>query len=142
MDEKHPQPVFAWPASETEVRVEFDRPVQPEMLREVLATAKLTSGAYVRAGDRFETIWPGYAVVESQKDAPRREVAIHSAELTPDGRTLVLATDRHVAAEHYALSLPGMGRPARGKDGGQKRGRRLRLIWIMTSMAWKWTGGR
>lgn len=122
VDEKHPQPVFAWPASETEVRVEFDRPVQPEMLRDVLSTSKLTAGAYVRAGDRFETIWPGYAVVEAQKDAPRREMAIHSAQLTPDGRTLVLATDRHVAGQHYALTLSGMGRSARGKDEGQKRG--------------------
>ena len=121
VDREHPQPVLVWPASANEVRVEFDRPVKPEMLRDVLSTAKLTSGAYVRAGDRFETIWPGYAVVEAQKDAPRRDLMIHSAQLTPDGRTLVLATDRHVAAQHYALTLPGMGRLARIKDEGQKR---------------------
>jgi putative heme-binding domain-containing protein len=122
IERAHPQPLFAWPAGPNEVRVEFDRAVKPEMLRDVLSTAKLTAGAYVRAGDRFETIWPGYAVVEAQKDAPRREMMIHSAQLTPDGRTLILATDRHVSAEHYALSLPGMGRPARGTDEGQKRG--------------------
>lgn len=120
-DEEHPQPIFAWPAGEREVRVEFDRPVKPEMLKDALAKCELSSGAYVRAGDRFETIWPGYAVVEAQKDSPRRDLMIHSAQLTPDGRTLVLATDRHAAAQHYALSLPGMGRPVREKDHGQKR---------------------
>jgi putative heme-binding domain-containing protein len=121
IDGKHPQPVFAWPASPSEIRVEFDRPVKPEMLRDVLAKSQLTAGAYVRAGDRYETLWPGYAVVEAQKDAPRRDLAIHSAQLTPDGRTLVLATDQHSTAQHYALTLPGMNRPARVKDESQNR---------------------
>ena len=31
-DRDHPQPVFAWPAGPREVRVEFDRPVNPELL--------------------------------------------------------------------------------------------------------------
>jgi putative heme-binding domain-containing protein len=140
IERAHPQPLFAWPAGPNEVRVEFDRAVKPEMLRDVLSTAKLTAGAYVRAGDRFETIWPGYAVVEAQKDAPRREMMIHSAQLTPDGRTLILATDRHVSAEHYALSLPGMGRPARGTDEGQKRGQEaaIDLDYDLTGLEVEW----
>ena len=36
-DRDHPQPVLAWPAGPREVRVEFDRPVDPELLRDVLA---------------------------------------------------------------------------------------------------------
>jgi putative heme-binding domain-containing protein len=114
VDRDHPQPVFAWPAGPREVRVEFDRPVDPALLRDVLKGTKLTAGKYVRAGDRFEAIWPGYAVVQMEKATPRYDVPVRSAQLTPDRRTLVLATDPLGAAVHYALTLPGMGRPAKG----------------------------
>lgn len=117
-DKDHPQPVVAWPAGPREVRVEFDRPVDPALLRDVLKGTKLTAGKYARAGDRFETIWPGYAVVQMEKATPRYDVPVRSAQLTPDRRTLVLATDPLGAAVHYALTLPGMGRPA--KDAGPK----------------------
>ncbi|VTR96193.1 heme-binding protein : Heme-binding protein OS=Pedosphaera parvula (strain Ellin514) GN=Cflav_PD3187 PE=4 SV=1: Laminin_G_3: ThuA [Gemmata massiliana] len=110
-DKEHPQPVLVYPAGAREVRVEFDRPVDPQLLRDVLAQSKLTAGKFVRAGDRFEALWPGYAAVQAQKLTPRFDVKIHSAQLTPDRRTLVLATDPLRAAVHYALTLPGMGRP-------------------------------
>ena len=110
-DKAHPQPVLVYPSGPREVRVEFDRPVDPQQLRDVLSHTKLTAGKYVRAGDRFETLWPGYAVVQAQKATPRFNVAVHSAQLTPDRRTLVLATDPLRGAVHYALTLPGMGRP-------------------------------
>jgi putative heme-binding domain-containing protein len=112
---KLPQPVFAWPAGPREVRVEFDRPVDPQLLHDVLRQTKLTAGRYVRAGDRFESIWPGYAVVQRQKVTPRYDVPVRSAQLTPDRRTLVLAADAHPAAVHYSLTLPGMGRPPADK---------------------------
>ncbi|MBP3960720.1 ThuA domain-containing protein [Gemmata sp. G18] len=114
-DKEHPQPVLVYPAGPREVRVEFDRPVDPQLLRDVLAQTKLTAGKFVRAGDRFETLWPGYAVVQAEKLAPRFNVPVHSAQLTPDRRTLVLATDPLHGAGHYALTLPGMGRPAKDK---------------------------
>lgn len=110
-DRAHPQPVFAWANGPREVRVAFDRPVDPAWLRDALRHTKLTAGRYVRAGDRFESIWPGYAIVQIQRAAPRFNIAVHSAQLTPDRRTLLLATDVHPAAVHYALTLPGMGRP-------------------------------
>lgn len=114
-DRDHPQPVFAWPAGPREVRVEFDRPVDPELLRDALRQTAITAGQFVRAGDRFESLWPGYAVVQAQKTAPRLDVPVRSAQLTPDRRTLILATDPLPAAVHYAMTLPGMGRPAKEK---------------------------
>jgi putative heme-binding domain-containing protein len=111
-DPGHPQPVFAWPSGPREVRVEFDRPVDPQLLQGALRRSVLTAGRYVRAGDRFESIWPGYAVVGVQKASPRLDVPVRSAQLTADRRTLVLATDAHTAAVHSGLTLPGMGRPA------------------------------
>lgn len=111
-DPEHPQPIVAWAAGPREVRVEFDRPVDPQLLHNVLEHSKLTAGTYVRAGDRFETLSPGYAAVQAQKMATRHDVPLRSAQLTPDGRTLVFATDPMSKAYHYALELPGMGRPA------------------------------
>lgn len=110
-DPDHPQPAVVWSNGPREVRVEFDRPVDPELLKDSLKHIKLTAGKFVRAGDRFESIWPGYAIVQAQKVAPRYDVPVRSVQLTPDRRTLVLATDPHAAALHYALTLPPMGRP-------------------------------
>jgi putative heme-binding domain-containing protein len=115
-DPDHPQPVLCWTAGPRELRVEFDRPVDPQLLHDVRAKAKLTGGRYVRAGDRFESIAPGYAAVQAQKIDRRFDVPIRSAQLTPDGRTLVLATDPMTEGVHYALELPGMGRPTKSAD--------------------------
>jgi putative heme-binding domain-containing protein len=107
-----PQPAVVWTSGPREVRVEFDRPVDPERLRDAFQQIKLTAGSHVRAGDRFESIWPGYAVVQTQKFARRYDIPVRSVQLTPDHRTLVLATDPLTTAMHYALTLPGIGRPA------------------------------
>jgi hypothetical protein len=105
-DPKYPQPVIVWPMGPREIRVEFDRAVPPEMLRDLLTESTLTGGRHVRAGDRFESLWPGYAAVQAQSLSPRLNVPLRSAQLTPDGRTLVLATDPISQAVHYALELP------------------------------------
>lgn len=106
-----PQPVLAWPSGPNEVRVEFDRPVDPELLRDAVRQTRITAGQHVRAGDRFESLWPGYAVVQAEKLSPRFDVPVRSAQLTPDRRSLILATDPHTAAVHYAVSIAGVGRP-------------------------------
>src|SRR5712671_6631070 len=105
-DPNYPQPVVVWPTGPREVRVEFDRAMPPELLHDVLTQSKLMGGRYVRAGDRFESLWPGYAAVQAQNLSPRFNVPLRSAQLTPDGRTLVLATDPVSRAVHYALMLP------------------------------------
>ncbi len=144
-DKDHPQPVFAWPNGPREVRVEFDRPADPQLLRDALRQTKLTAGRHVRAGDRFESIWPGYAVVQVQKAAPRFDVPVRSAQLTPDRRTLVLATDPHPAAVHYALTLPGMGRPPADKppQGTARQVPEIDLDFDLTGCeaTWKSAGG-
>ncbi|MCC7473830.1 MAG: ThuA domain-containing protein [Pirellulales bacterium] len=118
-DRERPQPVLAWAAGPREVRVEFDRPVPPERLQSLLAKAKLVAGPNVRAGDRFETLWPGYAIVQGQKLSLRYDVPLRSAQLTPDGRTLVLATDPLMPAAHFALTLPDEGQTPSGKKDGR-----------------------
>jgi hypothetical protein len=138
-DREHPQPALVWPAGPREVRVEFDRPVDPGQLRDVLRQTKLTAGAWVRAGDRFESIWPGYAVVGMAKVPPRYDVPVRSAQLTPDHRTLVLATDPLPPGLRYALTLPGMGRPVQTPKGPLARHAAIDLDFDSSGWVATWT---
>lgn len=105
-----PQPVLTWASGPREIRVAFDRPLDPQQLKDATKQTTVTAGKYVRAGDRFESLWPGYAVVNAEKMTPRLDVPVRSVQLTPDRRTLVIATDPLAAAVHYAVTLPGLGR--------------------------------
>jgi putative heme-binding domain-containing protein len=116
-DREIPQPAAVWAESPRELRIAFDRPLDPAALREIARGATLAAGRSVSTGDRFETLRPGYAVVMAQLGDPRTRLAVHSVQLAPDRRTLILATDPHVDAVTYALALPGMGRPARDTPG-------------------------
>src|SRR5262249_51916830 len=117
-DRDHPQPVLAWADSPHEVRVAFDRPLDLSALRGVADGTSITFGQAVAPGDRFEVQRPGYATVADQLAAPRRRLRDHSASLTSDRRTLLLATERQDAAAYYAITLPGMGRPPRSSTAG------------------------
>jgi putative heme-binding domain-containing protein len=136
--DSYPQPVLAWPAGPREVRVEFDRPVDPVLLKDVAKRAKLTAGRFVRAGDRFESIWPGYAVVVNERAAPRFDIPVRSAQLTPDRRTLVLATDPLPAAVHYALTLPAPGRPEKPAKGELRQVPEIDLDFDLTGVEATW----
>jgi len=114
-DTNAPQPVLAWNASPNELRVTFDRPLDPLQLRNLAAQSKITMGKYASAADRFETLRPGYRVVQDELATPRYEMPVLSGSLTPDRRTLALATSHRDAAVNYAVALPGPGR-ATGKD--------------------------
>jgi putative heme-binding domain-containing protein len=108
-----PQPVLAWAHGPREVRVAFDRPVDPEHFKGLAARAAIEHGRYVAAADRFEHLRPGYQVVQDQLEAPRYPLPVLGVQLTPDRRTLLLTTAPHPRAVPYALTLPGLGRPAR-----------------------------
>jgi putative heme-binding domain-containing protein len=108
-----PQPVLAWPAGPREVRIAFDAPLELTQLTDLARRVTIESGAYVRAGDRFESLHPPYEAVQRQLADPRREHAVLGAGVTPDRRTLVVTTTPHPAAVHYAITLPGHGRPER-----------------------------
>jgi putative heme-binding domain-containing protein len=114
-DREHPQPVLAWAASPREVRVAFDRPLEAEHLRGLSQGASIEYGRSVSAGDRFETLRPGYAVVAAQVADPRHDLPVRSARVTTDRRTLLLETDPQSEAVAYAITLPGMGRPPRNR---------------------------
>jgi putative heme-binding domain-containing protein len=111
-----PQPVAIWPAGPDEMRITFDRPFDPAQLKNLAEQATLTGGAYVRAGDEFESQRPGYDIVRMQMLAPRNDLKVRSVQFSPDRRTLILSTDQQRQAGYYALKLPGLGRPPLSKE--------------------------
>jgi putative heme-binding domain-containing protein len=105
-DRDQPQPVFAYPSSPQEVRIAFDRPLEPSQLQGLARELKITYGEYVRAGDRFETLKPPYQIVQNQTRTPRHELPVLGVQMTPDRRTLLIQTGPQTAAVHYSIQLP------------------------------------
>ncbi|MCA9260013.1 MAG: hypothetical protein KDA61_12465 [Planctomycetales bacterium] len=100
-----PQPVRAWARRPNEVHVAFDRPIDAATRTEWTSRVGVEGGRYVAAGDRFEAIRPGYAVVERQVRTPRFSHGVHQATFSADHRTLVLSTAPHRAHVGYAVTL-------------------------------------
>jgi putative heme-binding domain-containing protein len=103
-----PQPVHIWADGPRRLQVGFDRPVPLELGKQMLERAVLQRGPFVYPGDRFERLWPGYGIVQMQRQSKRQTIAIHTAQWTPDGRTLSLETDPIDMAESFALTIPSL----------------------------------
>jgi putative heme-binding domain-containing protein len=106
-DKAKPQPLFAYAANSRELRVAFDRPLDPAALKGLAERASVEYGDPVAAGDRFEALRPGYEVVQRQLVAPRFGLDVHGVAVTPDRRTLLLQTAPMSRASTYAITLPG-----------------------------------
>ena len=142
-DRHAPQPVAAWAAATNEVRIAFDRPLDPALLGGLTEQAKISYGEHVRAGDAFESHRPGYEVVARQIGTPRFDLPVYSAQITPDRRTLILATGPHPRAVWYAIELPAMGRPAAdstGDDHVRPQLPRVDLDYSLGGVAAVWQG--
>ncbi|HJQ82278.1 MAG TPA: ThuA domain-containing protein [Lacipirellulaceae bacterium] len=109
-DRDAPIPVLAWARTPHEVRVAFDRPLAASDVEKLASNIAIERGQFVAAGDRFEQLRPGYAAVARQVNLPRFELKVLGAALSPDRRTLMVATAPHRAAISYAITLPGIGR--------------------------------
>lgn len=103
-DPQAAQPVIAWPSGPLEVNVAFDRAPAGDA-----GAAAIESGEFVKAGDRFETIRPGYKVVAEQQRSPRHLLRVHSLRPSADPSTLSLLTSAHPWRSSYGLSIPGFG---------------------------------
>lgn len=101
-----PQVVWAWAAAPDEFRIAFDRALVPSDWAGAREKTRMEAGAFVSAGDRYETIRPGYQVVRDQMAAPRRWVPVDSLTLSADRRALILHTPRQSEAVTYAVTLP------------------------------------
>ncbi len=146
-DPAAPQPVAAWSASPTEIRLAFDRPLDPAALRDFAKRSAVTAGKFVMPGDRFEAMRPPYQVVKDQLTAPRFDLAVQSGGLTPDRRTLILRTAPRTAELSYAVRLPNLSAPAGSARPGtyddielhvQNHG--VAATWSATTGGASWTG--
>ena len=105
-----PQPVLAWSSGPREVRVAFDRPLEPETLHELSSKTTIEYGPAVAAGDRFETLRPGYAVVAgaarptpARAGRPRRERDARPSHAADRDRSSV---GRPAARDHPSRARP------------------------------------
>lgn len=101
-----PQPVAAWSAAPDEFRVAFDKPLDPADWATAQKLVKIEAGRFVGAGDRFETMRPGYQSVRDQMATPRRWVDVLGVSLSADRRTLALRVPRQTEPVSYAITLP------------------------------------
>ncbi|WP_186776352.1 DUF7133 domain-containing protein [Rubripirellula reticaptiva] len=111
-DATQPQPVAAWSASPLEVKVAFDRPINPQQLK----TPQIEMGDFVWEGDRHEWIWPGYDVVKQEKDALRRPLNVGAVSVSDDGRTVTLTTTGQPWRTRYGVVLPGVTSSDKNRD--------------------------
>ena len=105
-DPSAPQPIATWPESQNEIRVAFDRTLDPLKFRNLAQQVHVEYGEFVRAGDRFETLVPPYALVQRQLTTPRHELPVAGVSLTSDLRTMIINTAMMSSNLHYAVTLP------------------------------------
>ena len=100
-----PQPVITYQSAPNEIKVTYDRPVDPKTLTNLQKRTTIVSGQHVRAGDRYEPFHPGYKVINAQLAAPRYNVPVLAANLSPDHRTLSFETAPVTIPTHLALTI-------------------------------------
>lgn len=100
-----PQPVSAWALDETRTVVAFDRPLRDADREALSRRIIIEHGESAGAGDRFETLRPGYAVVRRQLQQPRYRLPVTGVTTGPDPRTLLLETPPRTAPHTYGLTM-------------------------------------
>lgn len=111
-----PQPVAAWASTPMNVHVAFDREMHPSVTNQA-SEIKIEFGDFVSAADRYENLRPPYQVVKHQQTFPRGHLAVKSASLSQDRRTLNLVTAPHPQTVTYALTIPNVKSPANNSPG-------------------------
>ncbi|HTL31366.1 MAG TPA: hypothetical protein VL282_19185, partial [Tepidisphaeraceae bacterium] len=106
-----PQPVACWTASPNEIRIAFDKPLDPAALEGLAKKISIECGPYVAAGDRFEVMQPGYAAVKRQNRTPRTQLAVNGVAFSRGGRTLIIDTSSNDENVPRAVTLAGMRHP-------------------------------
>ncbi len=104
-DSKGPRPVAVWPAGPLEVRVAFDRPVDPGMTKGIV-------GKVISFGEG------GRQVQDSPRasDEVSGSLQIAGSRLADGGRTLILFTDPHPRETSYSITLPSIHPPGGSVD--------------------------
>lgn len=136
-DPNTPQPAFTYAAGPAETRIVFDRPLNPEQLRNLARRCEIAMGTHVAAGDRFESMRPGYQVVKDQMKVGRYQLQVLSAAITPDRREIALTTEARVEDSNYAVAILRGNQPDATTDidvltdlNGVEAGRGEESVWL------------
>ncbi|WP_197454236.1 ThuA domain-containing protein [Stieleria varia] len=105
-DPEAARPLLAWPSSQREIQIAFDRPLDANMLKGIADQIVIQYGDHVRAGDSFENLVPPYAVVQRQLLAPRKSLAVRGISVSADRRNVLIQTDAMPVSSHYSISIP------------------------------------
>lgn len=101
--ENGPQPVLAWRHSADEVHMAFDQPIPTDW--EGSGTTVI-AGPNTRAGDRFETMRPPYAVIKAQQSIGHKELQDVSARRLGT-HSIVVKTAPISEKTWLGIDLPG-----------------------------------
>ena len=134
VDDAAPQPVLAYASSPTETRIIFDRPIDPVHWRTLGKESRMERGTHVAAGDRFESFVPGYQVVKDQRKVQRSAMAVLSAGIAPDLRSVVLRSAPRREALNYAVALPDARRTVAAGGSPGKMLKREPAIDVLTDL--------
>ena len=105
VDPAAPQPVLVRAVNERQFVVEFDRALPTTGWSGLAKRIRIRGGPHVAAGDRFESIRPGYAVVHKQLQEPAVDVTTEAVGSLSDGRSMIIQTPPRTAAVNYAISI-------------------------------------
>ncbi|TWU49047.1 DUF7133 domain-containing protein [Rubripirellula reticaptiva] len=131
-DATQPQPVAAWSASPLEVKVAFDRPLDPTQIK----TAQIEMGDFVWEGDKYEWIFPGYDVVKLEKGSLHRSLNVDGIAVSDDGRTVTLSTAGQPWRTRYSMVLPGV---ASAKGNGRTDPSNVEVSFDLSGVHGEWT---
>lgn len=98
-----PQTVAAYFEASEKLRVCFDSAIASEVFTQ--ETTHLERGEFVRAGDRYESIWPGYEAIKHQHSQPVTTVPVTALSLAADRRSVLITVPAQTSSDHYALTL-------------------------------------
>ncbi|RYE16264.1 MAG: heme-binding protein [Sphingobacteriales bacterium] len=101
-----PNPVAVWPSKVDQLKITFDKEVPRTYMAGLADKVEIEFGEFVNAGDRFEVWRPGYQAVDRQMRSVRQKLNVKSADLSADGRTIILNTYTHIDPVAYAIKLP------------------------------------
>ena len=135
-DPAAPRPVLTWARDEIHSVIEFDQPLKKDEWQDLASRIHIEGGAFVAAGDRFEAIRPGYAVVSAQQKQPRFRIPVKSAALGKDGRSIVIESSPRTEAHGYGIAIDY---PRKGK--GIKQADAIDVECRLNGIEASWQGG-
>ena len=118
--------VATWAAGPMEVRVAFDRAVDPSVAGGVV-------GGPVGFGEEPK---PGDPIARGRPGGDRGALRVASARLVDEGRTLAMVTDPHPREATYRLALPGLKEAGRAGAGS-----RVELAYDLSGVEAAWAEG-